>query len=85
MSPGERFAYKVIVLSIFVLFLSAVYYYLPSAIYMSIERLAYYSTGSSRLHVAGVYVTEAVRSSRETMASLANTGKVMNASNPFSP
>ncbi|KAF2481829.1 hypothetical protein BDY17DRAFT_311469 [Neohortaea acidophila] len=55
MSPGEKLAYNLIVLSAVVFFLTAIVYYLPSAVYVSMERLAYYLTGSRKMHVAAIH------------------------------
>ena len=55
MSPGEKLAYNLIVLSAIAFFLIAVVYYLPAALYMSMERLAYYLTGSRKMHVAAIH------------------------------
>ena len=90
MSPGEKFAFNFITFSILALFLSAIYYYLPPAIYLSTRRLTYYLngrvTGSSRMQVsrmsaAGMEVLRSIGG--EAMRSLAQDGKVANASSRF--
>ena len=54
------------------LFFSAVYYYLPSAVYLSIGRLAYYCMGTRKIYVGGLSggVGEVLRNSREAVVSL---------------
>jgi hypothetical protein len=82
MSPGEKFAYNLIVLSFLILFLTAIYYYLPPAVHVSLHRLSYYFMGSNKLHVAAG--AQVLRSSgNEAVRSLADAGKVVNASGGF--
>ena len=78
MSPGEKLAYNVIFWSFVVLFFSAVYYYLPSAVYLSIERLAYYCTGRRKIYLGGLSggVGEVLMNSREAVVSLKEAGNV---------
>ena len=71
MSPGEKLAYNVIFISFLVLLLSATYYYLPSAVYVSIQRLAYYITGSSKVDMPGIPAAEVLQRSGEAARSLA--------------
>lgn len=80
MSPGEKLAYNMIFLSFFILFVSAVYYYLPSAVYLFVRRLAYYFTGHGKLHVASTHAVKVVHISRRAIASLVDGGKGPNAS-----
>ena len=81
MSPGEKFAYNFIFFSILILLFSASYYYLPSAMYLSIERLGYYFTGTTKLDVVGTIPGSGVlQGSGDAMASLAEAGSVLNAS-----
>lgn len=54
MSQGEKLAYNLIFLSIAVLLFSAVYYYLPRTLALSLHRITYYLTGSHKLQVAHV-------------------------------
>jgi hypothetical protein len=90
MSPGEKLAFNFIIFSFLFLFLSAIYYYLSHAIYLSARRLAYYLngciTGNSRMQVARMSAPgmEVLMSTGgEAMRSLAEGGKVANASSRF--
>ncbi|RMY95781.1 hypothetical protein D0862_08675 [Hortaea werneckii] len=47
MSPGEKFAYNMIVLSLLALLLTSVYYYFPDTLRLGVHRLGYYITGTS--------------------------------------
>ncbi|KAI7545255.1 hypothetical protein KC331_g6327 [Hortaea werneckii] len=47
MSPGEKFAYNMIVLSLLALLLTSVYYYFPNTLRLGVHRLGYYITGTS--------------------------------------
>lgn len=82
MSPGEKFAYNIIFLSFLILFFSAIVYVLPTAVYVSTHRLAYYFTGTGKLHVTGLsaLVGERARSSAsEAVRSLTDAGRAINA------
>ena len=90
MSPGEKFVFNFIISSFLALFLGAIYYYLPPAIHLGTRRLAYYLngrvTGSSRMQVSRMSAAgmEVLRSTGgEAMRSLAQGGKVANASSRF--
>lgn len=88
MSSGEKFAYNFVFFSFVALLLSAVYYYLPSAMYMSGHRLGYYFTGSNKLDVARMSAAsaEVLRSNdAEAVRSLAEHGQRINASAGFAP
>lgn len=86
MSPGEKLVYNMVVFSLLALLFSAVYYYLPKTTIIGLQRLAYYFTGSHKLHVNGVVVAQGVlQSSGEAVASLADQRAVLNASAVFSP
>ncbi|RMZ00609.1 hypothetical protein D0860_07931 [Hortaea werneckii] len=47
MSPGEKLAYNMIVLSLLALLLTSVYYYFPNTLRLGVHRLGYYITGTS--------------------------------------
>ena len=47
MSPGEKLAYNMIVLSLLALLLTSVYYYFPNTLRVGVHRLGYYITGTS--------------------------------------
>lgn len=88
MSPGEKFAYNLIFISFLVLLLSAIYYYLPPAVRVSMHRQSYYAPGSNKLDVARTSAAsaEVLRSSgNEAVRSVADAGKVVNASRGFTP
>ncbi|KAK4497065.1 hypothetical protein PRZ48_011514 [Zasmidium cellare] len=86
MSPCEKLVYNMVFLSLLVLLFSAVYYYLPKTTIIGLQRLAYYFTGSHKLHVNSVVVAQGVlHSSGEAVASLAEQRAVLNASTVFSP
>lgn len=86
MSPGEKLAFNLTVLSLLLLFVSAVYYYLPRSALVGLRRLAYYFTGSHRLHLSAVDMTQNVlHSTMEAAASLADKGGVVNASSALAP
>jgi hypothetical protein len=54
MSPGEKCAYNIILVSFLILLLSAVFYYLPSALSIAVYRLSFYLTGTSKLHITDI-------------------------------
>lgn len=86
MSPGEKFAYNFVFFGFLALLLSAVYYCLPRAVYLSAHRLGFYFTGSNRLDVSRMAAASAqvLRSSgAEAVRSLVEQGKVVNASGGF--
>lgn len=87
MSPGEKLAYNMVVLSLLALLFSTVYYYLPKTTVMGLQRLAYYVTGSDRMHqINNLDVAAGVmHSSGEAVASLADQGRMVNASSAFAP
>ncbi|CAK4030736.1 hypothetical protein FE78DRAFT_32607 [Lecanosticta acicola] len=83
MSPGEKLAYNIVVMSLLALLFSAVYYYLPKTTITGLQRLAYYITGSHRMHRLDVASAGVMQSSgAEAMASL---GGMMNATALFAP
>ena len=69
MSPDEKLAYNIILASFLLLLLSAVYYYLPSAIYVSIYQLSYYFTGQYSVQVPGIAGLGVLESSTDVMTS----------------
>lgn len=86
MSPGEKFVYNMIFFSLLALFFSAVYYYLPRTTVIGLRRLAYYFTGSHKLHMNDVVRAQNVlQNSGEAAASLTGQGAVLNISSVFSP
>jgi hypothetical protein len=46
MSPGEKLAYNLILLSLLLMFVTSVYYYFPRTVQLGLQRLGYYITGS---------------------------------------
>jgi len=52
MSPGEKFAYNFMVLSLLVMLVTSVYYYFPATVRAAVQRLGYYFTGSLQHHNA---------------------------------
>lgn len=79
MSPGEKTAYNLIVLSLLVLLVSTVYYCRPRTMIPGLERLAYYLTGYYRQSVAVMLETPPIarniwQSTGEAAASLSGFG-----------
>ena len=86
MSPGEKLAYNIMSFSFAVLLLSAVYYYLPPALYISTHRLTYYFTGTTnKLLVARVLGSDVRQGTANVVSSLSEAGRVVNSSVGFAP
>ncbi|KAJ8612784.1 hypothetical protein MRB53_037255 [Persea americana] len=77
MSPGEKLAFNLIVASILVLLFSAIYYYLPRTIALSLNRLAYYATGSHKMHVTHVLQQLSSGASSMTPGDFSNASSLM--------
>jgi hypothetical protein len=91
MSPGEKTAYNLILLSLIVFLFSAIYYYLPQSTISAMRRLAYYVTGTFQISVAlglkGPQVAQSIlHTTGEAVASLSDKGyAIVNASSAVTP
>ncbi|GAB1736252.1 hypothetical protein NU219Hw_g6925t1 [Hortaea werneckii] len=100
MSPGEKFAYNMIVLSLLALLLTSVYYYFPDTLRLGVHRLGYYITGTSSSSSSQKFAAAAsslglrdtagrvlVDRSMEAVSTLRDVGAVAarNASSAFEP
>lgn len=85
MSPGEKTAFNLVLLSLITFLAFGVYYYLPRATVFGLHRLAYYLTGTQRLASsmaapAPNIAHELFQSTSEAMSSLSDQGmRVLNA------
>ncbi|RMX91023.1 hypothetical protein D0867_15136 [Hortaea werneckii] len=100
MSPGEKLAYNMIVLSLLALLLTSVYYYFPNTLRLGVHRLGYYITGTSsssqKFAASGAASALGLRDtagrvlvdrSMEAVSTLRDVGAVVanNASSAFEP
>ena len=76
MSPGEKLTCNSLVMICLLLCFAAVYYCVPTAVFMFIERMVYYLLGSRKLQVPTIGDVEVLWSGGEAMASLQDAGKV---------
>ncbi|KXL44503.1 hypothetical protein M433DRAFT_4982 [Acidomyces richmondensis BFW] len=54
MSPGEKVAYNLMILSLLVMLATSVYFYFPATVRAGVQRLGYYFTGRIQQHKVGV-------------------------------
>lgn len=91
MSSWEKIAFNLVMLSLLALCFAAVYYCLPRAAIKSLQRLAYYATGTYRMPSSPIQpgsdiAQRIIHASGEAIASLGNNGiTALNASMSLTP
>ncbi|CAK1359123.1 uncharacterized protein RHO25_002534 [Cercospora beticola] len=91
MSSWEKIAFNLVMLSLLALCFAAVYYCLPRAAIKSLQRLAYYATGTYRMASSPIQpgpdiAQRIIHASGEAVASLGNNGiAALNASMSLTP